>query len=106
MAAEEESFALEEFYTDIVAGDSRPMERNLRKSYSATPDIDIHRIRSQYEARERSLADRHRPLMAFNAGRMRRSIDFHCKLQEKAIAFASTMQAALRKILIGLGDSG
>lgn len=106
IAAQQADGAIKEFYTDIVASDSRQMERNLRESYSATPDIDIHSLRSQYEARERSLADRHRALMAMNAGRTRRSIDYHCKMQEESIAFASRMQQALREILTRLGDPG
>ena len=106
IAAQQADGAIEKFYTDIVASDSRQMERNLRESYSATPDIDIHALRSQYEARERSLADRHRALMAMDAGRTRRSIDCHCKMQEESIAFASRMQQALREILTRLGDPG
>ncbi|WP_254555802.1 hypothetical protein, partial [Salmonella enterica] len=70
IAAQQADGAIEEFYTDIVANDSRQMERNLRESCSATPDIDIHALRSEYEARERSLAERHRALMSMNVGRM------------------------------------
>lgn len=103
IAAQQDDGAIEEFYTDIVASDSRQMERNLRESCSATPDIDIHALRSQYEARERSLAERHRALMSMKVGRMRRSIDFYCKMQEESNAFASRMQQALREILTRLG---
>lgn len=106
IAAQQADGAIEEFYTDIVASDSRQMERNLRESCSATPDIDIHALRSEYEARERSLAERHRALMSMNVGRMWRSVDFHCKIQEESITFASRMQQALREILTRLGDPG
>lgn len=106
IAAQQADGAIEEFYADIVASDSRQMERNLRESCSATPDIDIHALRSQYNARERSLAERHRALMSMNVGRKWRSINSHCNIQEKSIAFAIRMQQALQEILTRLGDPG
>lgn len=106
LAAQQADGAIEEFYADIVASDSRQIERNLRESCSATPDIDVRALRSQYDARERSLAERHRAMVSMNVGRRWRSINAHCRIQEESIAFASRMQKALREILTRLGEPG
>lgn len=106
LATQQADGAIERFFADIVASDNRQMERDLRESFSATPDIDVHALRSQYDARERSLVERQRALMSMSVGRKWQSIDAHCSMQEESIAFASRMQKALQEILTRLGDPG
>lgn len=103
LAEQQADGAIEQVLAEIQESDDRQIQRDLKETFSATPDIDVITMRDYYETRRTAVSARQRALDSMRIGRDRSAIEYHCKVQEESIRNSTQSLKAMQEILRRLG---
>lgn len=103
LAAQQADGAIGQVFLEIQESDDRQIQRDLKETFSAAPDIDVITMRDYCETQRKAVAARQHALDSMRIGRDRSAIEYHCKVQEEIIRNSTRSLKVMQEILRRLG---